>query len=249
MDLKELHNVLLTLLFEFDKLCRENYIEYSLHGGTLLGAIREKGFIPWDDDADVAMMRSEFDKLKSILDSTNNDLYIDGNIKFQIKSKTFPSIWIDIFVYDQISDKPILQKIKQSLLTMFDIMLRDKKSIKYSDIKKHSFFKRICFKMIYLFGKIISNKFKEKKYIKISKDKFVGEKFIFRSNDQFAGRKCIIPKTWMDHYEDIVFENLMLRCSSNSNDILISSYGENYMTPKKYDHNTEIHDQIRNNKN
>lgn len=55
-------------LVYFDKVCREHNIKYSLNGGTLLGAIRHKGFIPWDDDVDVMLLRDENEKLLKIMD-------------------------------------------------------------------------------------------------------------------------------------------------------------------------------------
>ena len=62
-----IHEELLILLKEFHKICTENDIRYSLHGGTLLGAVRERGFIAWDDDADITLTRDEYEKLKLVL--------------------------------------------------------------------------------------------------------------------------------------------------------------------------------------
>ena len=54
---------LLEITKEFDRVCSENNLNYTLEGGTLIGAIREGGFIPWDDDVDILMPRADFDKL------------------------------------------------------------------------------------------------------------------------------------------------------------------------------------------
>lgn len=63
IDLKELQKLTLDLIIEFDAFCQKNDIKYVLGGGSMLGAIRHKGFIPWDDDMDVMMLREEYDKL------------------------------------------------------------------------------------------------------------------------------------------------------------------------------------------
>lgn len=67
MEVKEAQVHLLSLLKDFNTLCKANGINYSLHGGTMLGAIREHGFIPWDDDLDITMTRVEYNKLASVI--------------------------------------------------------------------------------------------------------------------------------------------------------------------------------------
>lgn len=62
----EFQRRLLGFLKEFDTFCREQRVEYCLMYGTLLGCIREKGFIPWDDDVDVVMDRNNFERFKSL---------------------------------------------------------------------------------------------------------------------------------------------------------------------------------------
>ena len=54
----------LELLVEFDRVCRLHNISYVITDGTMLGAIRHKGFIPWDDDADVCMLREDYERFK-----------------------------------------------------------------------------------------------------------------------------------------------------------------------------------------
>lgn len=68
--LKQAHKILLNTLIEFDRVCRENNLKYYLICGGLIGAVRHKSFIPWDDDIDVAMTRDEFEKFEKIAKST-----------------------------------------------------------------------------------------------------------------------------------------------------------------------------------
>ena len=71
MTEKECKKVMLDILDYIDKICRKNNIKYSLFCGSLIGAIRHKGIIPWDDDIDIILLKEEYDKLVKILEKEN----------------------------------------------------------------------------------------------------------------------------------------------------------------------------------
>ena len=65
---EELQQEELRLLLAFDSLCKQQGLRYSLQAGTLLGAVRHRGFIPWDDDVDVSMPRPDYERLLTLGD-------------------------------------------------------------------------------------------------------------------------------------------------------------------------------------
>lgn len=72
---KDIKEILLNILIYFDEICKKNKLKYSLAYGTMLGAARHKGFIPWDDDIDVLMPISDYLKLKKILGGLENSRF------------------------------------------------------------------------------------------------------------------------------------------------------------------------------
>ena len=126
--LKHLQKVQLMMLKDLIKICDDNNITYFLDSGTLLGAIRHGGFIPWDDDIDIIMFRKDFEKLNSIMDR-NDEKYDFFNVlnentyfytwgRFTLKNTLFkewwaeqvdytPNIFIDILILDNIPNNKL----------------------------------------------------------------------------------------------------------------------------------------------
>ncbi len=125
---------ILELIVEVDRICRKNHIKYSLDGGTLLGAIRHKGFVPWDDDGDVIFTREEYEKFfeacKGDLDTEHFFLqdyrtdpgYRWGYAKMRLLGTDVvrkghenlrfrQGVCIDVFVNDNVPDGAITRKL------------------------------------------------------------------------------------------------------------------------------------------
>lgn len=131
--LKHLQKVQLMILKDFIEICEKNDLEYYAYGGTVLGAIRHEGFIPWDDDIDILMLREDYEKFLEIMDNSQSKKYeilnIDKNedyhymfSKLSLKGTKFRNSWclkksfnvginIDIFVFDYIPSNDISFKI------------------------------------------------------------------------------------------------------------------------------------------
>lgn len=114
---------MLDILLEVDKICEKHNIKYFIMYGTLLGAVRHKGFIPWDDDCDICMMRDDYERFKQVvakelpdhyfLQDKNSDKYYDKKVvKIRDKNSKFvefnesdyekynQGIYLDIFIFD-----------------------------------------------------------------------------------------------------------------------------------------------------
>lgn len=82
-EVKHAHKILLELLREFHDFCQKNKLQYYIIGGTLLGAVRHQGFIPWDIDADVAMPREDYERMIDIIVREFPEEYLIQNITTQ----------------------------------------------------------------------------------------------------------------------------------------------------------------------
>ena len=88
INTQQVQEILLQLMSEFHNFCITHNIKYYMIGGTLLGAVRHKGFIPWDDDIDVGMLRQDYEKFLA-LSSKFSKNYIISNYKTN-KHANFP---------------------------------------------------------------------------------------------------------------------------------------------------------------
>lgn len=161
MSTDEVHEGLLELLKYFDLFCNENELTYFLSGGTLLGAIRHKGFIPWDDDADVMMPREDYDKLLSISNNILSDfelISLDNDPDWEYPfaklndKKTFVDdeyrrakhgIFLDIFPIDNLPDDLNTQKRIVKKIKFLDVLRGSGSKKKFKPQEKHIFLKKI----------------------------------------------------------------------------------------------------------
>lgn len=132
ISIQDVQSVELEMLIELDKICKRHHIPYQLFGGTLLGAVRHKGFIPWDDDIDVAMKRADYDRFLQCCEKELPKQYFlqtcftdptsiiqfakirKNGTRYENDLDNLPTsntgIWIDIFPLDNVLQESIPSK-------------------------------------------------------------------------------------------------------------------------------------------
>ena len=133
-DIKEIQAKMLGIMVEIDRVCKKFNLRYLLDGGTMLGAVRHKGFIPWDDDADVMMPRDDYNKFLSVasielkrpfsfqcIENTGEYPYNFGKVfdvstkyteRFTSKLNISHGIYVDVFPMDYVDMKDYLKHAK-----------------------------------------------------------------------------------------------------------------------------------------
>lgn len=252
MSLKKLQKMELEVLQKFHSFCEEHSLTYYLIGGTLLGAIRHKGFIPWDDDIDVVMPRADYEKfIRLFLEKQQEQLpfklatLANTQNYYQSFAKLFdarfpmiePQIripcplgpWVDIFPLDNMSDNYNTAVRFFRYMTLWRKM-RGWKVALFNKLTLKDFVRRFLALCLAPFPRtwLISQLDKRaKRYAGASLSKYVCVVTMGT-----YGLKEIMPREWFEGRELHSFEDKQFYIPSGSHHILTNLYGD-YMTPRK----------------
>lgn len=225
--LRDIQLANLALLKELAYVCEKNNFKYILDAGTLLGAIRHKGFIPWDDDIDILMFREDYEKIVSVFKNTtrNSDIYAeyhrdkDTNSQYfiKIKHKKCPFLGVDIFPLDSYGKH---LSLKEQLITtnkICKILKHLKKEINPNISNKET-------------KTILTKTMKEKILLSSANENgdFVyGVDFAHKLKNWFLDRDIVLP------LRKIQFEDSKYTTVNKPKEFLKNIYGDYMKYPKK----------------
>lgn len=258
-EFRKMQLLQLDMLKELDRVCRKHNIKYSIYCGTLLGAVRHKGYIPWDDDADVVMLREEYEKFKKVAkeldakicyfqDNTTDPYYRWGYAKLRrtnteyvrvgqehLKCKT--GFFIDIFPLDDIPKSVIGQIFND----FYCFCLR---KILYSEVGKYSESETPFMRKWYsLLSRISTDKVYKRINKMTSKSRNDSKNkvrcYMFTATGKLYKKHKIserygMPKQWFLDLEEYEFEGEKFYGTKDYDKILTYIYGD-YMTPPPKD--------------
>lgn len=249
INIEEIHKIHTDMLLKVTKYLEENNIKYFLDYGTLIGAIRHNGFIPWDDDIDISMSREEYEKLIDIAKKNNK---IDEYLYFtsiELNNSTFPFckvynkkygveenkikikdeyLWIDIFPYDNITaDKKEDEKIVDKILIYKRILAMRNLSFKKVFNNSSNVIIGIIKIITKLFVNIFTPKFYAKKMRKIAVSKNKDENCKYVQNIVWISKLYNpINKENLNKFTEVEFENNKYRTIASYDEHLTNIYGD-----------------------
>ncbi|MGN0436125.1 MAG: phosphorylcholine transferase LicD [Wujia sp.] len=246
----------LDMLKEFDRVCRENNIRYTIFGGSLLGAVRHKGYVPWDDDADIAMLRQDYERFKQVASQMDQDIcyfqdhttdseYRWGYGKLRrtgtkfvrvgqehLKCKT--GVFVDVFPMDDIPKSTIGQIFN-------DIYCFCLRKILWSEVGKYSANEKLIVRRIYsILSKIPPEKVFKKVERLVKKSKNNSSKrvrcLLFPATGKLYKKNPLserygMPKSWFTDLVEYDFEGIRLYGTRDYDTILKYIYGDYMKLP------------------
>lgn len=241
--LETIQKILLGFLLEIDRICKKHNIKYFLAGGTLLGAVRHRGFIPWDDDADVMMLREDYNKFLEVLpyelpsgftvqknEKTSHFPFTKIRIDNTVFSTEFSShfdnihngIFFDVLAQDQTSNNKIIRKLHMHATASARWLVLDKwRGTKVNANGKFSSFIANVLKTIFPLSflekiqNVLMSQFKNKK----------NAKYLFDSMGRNITRGEF-PKQWLEEAVYVDFENVKLPIPKEYDKYLRYLYGD-----------------------
>ncbi len=255
---QERKEIIINILVELDEFCKTNKIKYFLTGGTLLGAIRHKGFIPWDDDADIAMLREDYERFTSIFNSN----YI-GNIKWidtyntkkyylphgkLIDTRTYLmedyrfacgiGVYVDVFPIDNVGDDKEIAEKESSQRTLVEQLFPRK----FEKVSKNNSIKRnlaiLAASLLPNNGHYIAKK-REERIRKISKGK--NGKYVANLYRSYGTNKITL-KSNFENVKKAEFEGHMFNIPTGYDNYLQDLYGDYMQLPPPEERITHHHD-------
>ena len=230
MTLDEIHEELLEQLRDITKICDAHEIEYNLMCGTLLGAVRHKGFIPWDDDVDLLMTREEFTKFRKVYpeecDKRFELTYLDTwTPRVMNRDPEKAAAFTDFFILDPLPPEGLQRKLHLLHLHLLQGMM--KKNVDYS---RFGLKNRILLRTTKLIGMPFSYAWKAKRYEKVSTRVKTG-------NDLHMSNGAFELMTYVWHPEQfaekirVPFEDVECLIPKKWDEVLTILFGPDYMTP------------------
>lgn len=251
-DIKIIQDKILSILKEFISICKDNNLTYYALGGTLLGAVRHKGFIPWDDDIDIGMPREDYEKFKKIASNALSDNYKFLSEDTSNYKKAFSvirddstkiimnysneeqeeSLWIDIFPLDGMPSNPLKKKYHsyRYLYTRMMVQLSQFNSLVNQKKENRPWFEKVIIRIanVVKIEKVVSFSWAQKKYLQTIKKYSFNEGFAGNYTGAYKLRE-IVPSDYFGQPVLLQFEDLKLSCPHKFREYLTAIYGADYM--------------------